>query len=571
VPNVSGEIGQYRITSKLGKGGMGEVYKALHVRLKREVAIKFLLPTATGAQGGLQRFLHEVEALGQLDHPNIVRATDAGEWEGRHYLVTEYLDGLNLHALVKAAGPLAVADACELVRQAAAGLQYVHEKGQVHRDIKPSNLFCTRAGVVKILDLGLVRLKGTCQEGAITRTGEVMGTFDYMPPEQASDSHDVDIRADLYSLGCTLYFLLTGKPPFPAVSAPAKLVAHAHQPPPAIADSRPDVPAPVVAVIERLLAKQPEERFPTPAALIAALEPWTVGADLRQLLAALPPPEPSDVAPVGQAESVREPSTRPHTMSTATAPPRRPWLGTALAAAALLLAGALVLVAWNLRETKPPTAEPPSPTVPAPPKPTGAPEPGKWQSLLSQAPVLLEKPKQHNFDTEKKEFWWDTQGECLVQLGETAARDFDLEVVFHRSAPPASPMGLFWGYQKDPARTAKEAYCYQAIDVRTLLASPNGDSQLVWKIRRVQKTPNASSAEPLGAQDLPPLPFPTFTLALQVRNNRLDRVKLNGQDVLVVDAKRKIDASSKGAFGVCANSGAGTVLEARVFIHAKEK
>src|SRR5687768_8431393 len=215
-------IREYKLLAKLGEGGMGAVYKALHTRLDKIVALK-ILPTDRMRDGGaVARFQREMKAVGRLDHPNIVRAMDAGEEAGMHFLVMEYVEGIDLSLLAKNVGPLPVADACELVRQAALGLQEAHEHGMVHRDIKPSNLILAKSRrknsppTLKILDLGLALLSETLapDSGGLTTSGQMMGTIDYMAPEQAGDTHQVDIRADIYSLGATLYRLLTGAAPF---------------------------------------------------------------------------------------------------------------------------------------------------------------------------------------------------------------------------------------------------------------------------------------------------------------------------------------------------------------------
>jgi serine/threonine protein kinase len=589
VMELSGEVGHYVITGKLGQGGMGEVYKAWHVRLQREVAIKFLLPTVGSGSFGVQRFLQEMAALGQLDHPHIVRATDAGEWQGRHYLVMEFLDGLNVNSLIKTTGPVSLANACAIVGQAASGLQYVYERGQVHRDLKPSNLFCTRTGVVKILDLGLVRLQGDGPESVLTRPGEVMGTYDYMAPEQARDAHAVDIRADLYSLGCTFYFVLTGRPPFAGLAAPTKLLAHAQQPPPSMAASRPDVPAALLAIVERLLAKQPADRFPTPAALIAGLQPWVDGADLRQLCSAIPPlGKPPPTTPPQQVVPVQELPTKQASPAPGPAPTRSWRLRATILAGVLFLLVGTVLAVWNFWDTtavdncvpeKPGTLVPGTSslaTKPGTASPTSAGssvlEPGKWHPLLTQAPLLLQKPtKRHGFEQEKGEFWWETTDICLAQLGETLARDFDLEAEFHRSAPPAAHMGFFWGYHKAPDGAGKECYRYQVVSVRTLPSVQNLDARVEWNIYRLEKSPPAVAAKTMGSSDSPFLTFPTFRLTVQVRNDRLQGVQLNGKDVLKVSEKREIDVSGQGAFGLYGRLGAATVMQAKMLIHEQEK
>jgi WD40 repeat protein len=235
------------------------------------------------------RFEREMEAIGAVDHPNIVRAMHAGEAEGTPYLVVEYVDGLDLSELAARLGPLPIADACELVRQAALGLQCAHEHGLVHRDVKPSNLMLTRQGQVKILDLGLALLRGPHAEQAdeLTGAGQTMGTWDYMAPEQGIDSHEVDVRADIYSLGATLYKLLTGHAPFSGkryTTGVKKMMALATEQVPPIGQLRADVPDELANVVHRMLAKEPEERYAAPAELLAPLERFSAGSDLSRLL-----------------------------------------------------------------------------------------------------------------------------------------------------------------------------------------------------------------------------------------------------------------------------------------------
>ena len=225
---------EYELQEKLGEGGMGAVYRARHTKLDRPVAVK-MLPSNLLASGSGGRPLRARNAGGRkLDHRNIVRAYDAGEVDNLHYLVLELLDGMELGDLASSLGKLPLADACEIVRQAATGLEHAHQHGLVHRDVKPANLVLTSDGTVKVLDLGLALLHDQTDE-EITATGQVMGTLDYMAPEQWDDTHSVDIRTDVYALGCTLYRLLAGAPPFSgdAYKSPArKLIAHTTEPPP---------------------------------------------------------------------------------------------------------------------------------------------------------------------------------------------------------------------------------------------------------------------------------------------------------------------------------------------------
>jgi WD40 repeat protein/serine/threonine protein kinase len=287
-PPTLDQLREYQLLEKLGAGGMGTVYKALHTKLKRVFALKVLAAERMRHPEAVARFQREMEAVGRLKHPNIVGATDAGEVEGTHFLVMEFVEGLDLSNLVDRFGPLPIVDACAVVRQAAMGLQHAYEHGLVHRDIKPSNLMLTPAGQVKLLDMGLARLCGErpAQE-ELTGTGAMMGTADYMAPEQVSDSHSADHRADLYSLGCTLYKLLTGHVPFSGnkySSTFQKLKAHVEEAVPSISEKRPGVTADLATVVDRLLAKTPSDRFQTPSQVVEALEPLTVGSDLPALL-----------------------------------------------------------------------------------------------------------------------------------------------------------------------------------------------------------------------------------------------------------------------------------------------
>jgi urea transport system substrate-binding protein len=285
-PAVFPELPGYEILGEAGRGGMGIVYKARQLSLRRLVAIKVV--HGGGDEQIAARFHQEGLLASRFAHPNLVVAYDAGAATGLPYFVMEFVDGAGLDAIVRRRGPLPVAEACEIVRQAALGLQHIHEHGVVHRDVKPSNLMLTPSGQVKLLDLGLARLvNDPGREGQITSSGQFLGTVDYIAPEQCDNSHAVDIRADIYSLGCTLYQLLGGSPPFPApdFSSPyQKLKAHAEVSAPPIRQRRPDVPEQLATVLARMLAKDRAGRFATPAETVAALHPFAVGADLPSLL-----------------------------------------------------------------------------------------------------------------------------------------------------------------------------------------------------------------------------------------------------------------------------------------------
>jgi formylglycine-generating enzyme required for sulfatase activity/serine/threonine protein kinase len=279
------QIGQYELLGQIGRGGMGTVYKAFHSRLKRHVALKLLSSERTREPQAVARFLREMEAVGRLDHPNLVRAYDAGESDGRHFLVMEMVEGIELSRLVRLFGHLSIADACEAIRQAASGLQYVHEHGLVHRDVKPSNLMLTFDGRIKVLDLGLARLT-TVPAGEVTGSGQIIGTGDYIAPEQARSTRSADARSDIYSLGCTLYHLLAGHAPFADRKHNtflSKVLAHARQPVPSIRQFCDQVPDGLVGVLERMLAKERDHRYQSAGEVAESLQAWCEVADLKQL------------------------------------------------------------------------------------------------------------------------------------------------------------------------------------------------------------------------------------------------------------------------------------------------
>ncbi|HEY7314049.1 MAG TPA: serine/threonine-protein kinase [Gemmataceae bacterium] len=269
-------LGSYVLLDRLGEGGMGTVFKARHRKMGRIVALKALRPERLNNADAVRRFRREIEAVARLSHPNIVLAYDADEANGVHFFTLEYINGRDLARTVREDGPLDPARACDYVRQAALGLQHAHEQGMVHRDIKPHNLMLTGKGVVKILDMGLARLVPqadgeTTSTGSLTHEGTVMGTPDFMAPEQSLSTRTVDIRADLYALGCTLYFLLAGKPPFPGGTLGDKIARHLAEEPQPIEQLRPGAPPAVAAVLRKLMAKNVEDRYATPAETAAAL------------------------------------------------------------------------------------------------------------------------------------------------------------------------------------------------------------------------------------------------------------------------------------------------------------
>jgi serine/threonine-protein kinase len=314
-------LGQYRLLEHISSGGMGEVFKAVHPTMERIVAVKIMAPNLVQDPRARARFLREVRSAARLAHPNIVMAYDAAEEAGRCFLVMEYVEGRDAAALLQEYGTPPVPVACEIIRQAALGLQHAHEQGTMHRDVKPGNLVVASRRppsqdaiplaaapavtgwpaepLVKVLDFGLARFHagdsdpGLPVAGAtpLTREGHVVGTPEFMAPEQACNSTRTDLRSDIYSLGCTFYCLLTGRPPFVGPSLLEVMVQHMQSWPVPVTRTRPEIGDGVVAVLERMLAKRPEDRYQQAGDVAAALRPWaaTNAAVTESVPAAGPP------------------------------------------------------------------------------------------------------------------------------------------------------------------------------------------------------------------------------------------------------------------------------------------
>jgi hypothetical protein len=301
-------LGNYKVLRPLASGGMGRVFLCEQFGLRRLVAVKVLPAEAGLDPAALKRFEREARAAGAMNHPNIVRAYEAGQDGSVAYLSMEYVPGASLGELVRQRGPLAPAVAAECARQAALGLDHAHRAGWVHRDVKPDNLLLTPDGVVKVLDLGLAKLMGDHTDRLTQQTGSlaVLGTVDYLAPEQVQAPANVDGRADVYGLGGTLFFLLTGLTPARGLTPAEKIASHLTQPPPSIRDLRPDVPEGLAGVLTRMLARDRDARYRTPAEAAEALAPWAAApAALAGLTADLMPDPTAAAPPAGPPPSSR--------------------------------------------------------------------------------------------------------------------------------------------------------------------------------------------------------------------------------------------------------------------------
>ncbi|MEZ6064942.1 MAG: serine/threonine-protein kinase [Planctomycetaceae bacterium] len=316
-------LGNYLLMEPIGQGGMGEVFRAYHMVMRKERAIKLVLPSATDYIESVKRFRHEIKVSGELSHPNIVVAHDAGQEAGHYYLVMDLIEGSDLGKLVRKHGPLRVEQAIDYVTQAARGLEYAHSRGVIHRDVKPSNLFLDNSGVVKVLDLGLSRLhpglrrlaEGANVEESVTEPSLAMGTINYMAPEQASSPGEVDGRADVYSLGCTLYYLLTGWTPYHEGSDISRLFAHREKAIPSLLDSRANVSKHLDDVYRKMMAKSPVNRYQSMTEVIGALQDAQL--NLREIIEQPTQPAPAEILDDSMGATTPMPDVSPQSSPSA--------------------------------------------------------------------------------------------------------------------------------------------------------------------------------------------------------------------------------------------------------------
>lgn len=301
------QLGDYELLHEIGRGGMGAIYKARQTKLQSTVAIKILSNRFVQDSVAVKRFKREMELIAELNHPNVVRALDAREVDDVLFLVLEYVDGVDLSRILKWKTRLGIPEAAEVVRQAAQGMQYAHQRGVIHRDIKPANLILTEIhGTcgVKILDFGLARLQDEVSS-TLTATGQMLGTVDYMAPELVEGSRAIDIRTDIYALGATFYELLSGQPPFGDSAHDTivkKLLGLTHEPIVALDSLRPEVPKELAEIVSRMLAKAMEDRFREPREVETALTNFVTGADLSPLLKEVKPSEDAADTPASDSD-----------------------------------------------------------------------------------------------------------------------------------------------------------------------------------------------------------------------------------------------------------------------------
>jgi serine/threonine protein kinase len=469
-PSTRACVGKYELIAKLGSGAHGVVFKARHPELDRLCAVKVLFPPQVQTAVSLERFRRvaarfrrEMVALARLSHPNVIRATDGGESGRSLFLVMEFVEGADLGRVMKDAGRLAAADACEATRQAAEGLAYIERNGMVHRDVKPSNLLLGRDGVVRILDLGLARLAAMTPGDWATETGALMGTPDFISPEQARGVRDIDIRADVYSLGCTLYTFLTGSPPFarPEFENPyKKFQAHNEAPVPALAPACPNLPPGLEDLVLWMLQKDPAKRPESPAVLAQAIAPFCAGHNLAQLAPhtqaePLDPPTRTGNEHQAGVASVLRPIPQVTTLTQEVK--QRSWtIGIAsLIALAAIVGGAI----WFA--TRPhPNEQGTQATQPGPDRtnpfgqqePERAFRPGVWTELLDREPTILARPQlakdfSCNLEpvgtsgTKRLVVTCGGTGRALLRLGEVNAPAFDMKVTLSQ-APWVGGVGV---------------------------------------------------------------------------------------------------------------------------------
>ncbi len=520
------KLGNYDLVERIGRGGMGVVFRAVHVHLKRPVAVKVLATELVQDDDAIKRFFREIDAIGRVSHPNVVNATDAGVIDGMPFLVMEFLEGADLASVIHRCGTLSVADGCNVAHQAAEGLKAIAAHDMVHRDVKPSNLFATKDGI-KLMDFGLARIM---LAGDMTTAGTTFGTFDYIAPEQARDATSADLRSDIYSLGCSLYKLLAGRAPFEEEkfdSLSSKLNAHLNEPPPPIRKFNADVPEELEAMLQRMLAKSPDDRFQRVGELQESLAAFTtVGAPFEFFKSISTgiynrPQREIETMTGNQRPTAREKRAG-----------RRPFLLAAIGLLLLLLIGGGLAAIYSFGNSQPDNNG--DETVA--PDPVGTdPNSVKVEELLwmDRHPAAIWQVVENNSVVA------NSNKIGLLTLGECQSPNFDFSVkLTHRQAGPQA--GVFFAHQSEKANgdvRMQRIWINRAGEHKTSL----------WRdLFQHSATGQAKSSLaaflplPHGAKD-------TIMLSISVRNNELHKVLVNGEDY----SEKFIDKEDTEAYGMC--------------------
>lgn len=538
------QLGQYELLEKIGQGGMGIVYRALHLNLKREVAIKLLPSHLTKSQTHRTRFYREMAAVGRVESPYVVHANDAGEAEGWHYLVMEYVRGVDVGRLVRHVGPLPVSQACEIARQAALGLADIDRHALVHRDIKPSNLLLSHSGSVKISDLGLARLLDQVDEDHdLTGSGYILGTADYISPEQVSDARNIDVRADIYALGCTLFKLLTGQAPFSSTahSSPhQKVQAHLNDPPPLVTSICPEVPNELATLIDKMLSKQPEQRFDSPQEVAKLLEPFSSKVDLSHLLRNYAEIA-GDYNGLDTLSFAPQSTTRRETISGKAKSWQRSIFAIVLMAVAI--GGYFLVSNWTDL-----TGVSPDKSLVTNPK--DLPQKKTFEFLTAEQ---IEPQVQYpllNIEPEKL-FWTEgqfsnvafqpalsqvsvnCQGAGVLSLGEISERPYVFSIDLYQSTWQGG-VGIFWGFRTITEPNGPPSWQYQTLDIRANARSTRHEFPVVlWRnlvTVRLDKNGNPSSlTSSFASEPLKVKHRQAHQLEITVSRHRLQEVRWRGK------------------------------------------
>lgn len=543
---------------------MGTVYKARHRHLKKCFALKLINEDRISNEQLQKRFMLEWQAIGAISHRNVVQATDAGRDGGRLYLVMELLEGADLGHIVRKMGPLPVGVACEAIRQTAVGLQAIEHVGLVHRDLKPSNLFVTREKQLKILDLGLARV---CCEGdsSLTSSHHAMGTGDFIAPEQGLNAHAVDIRADIYSLGCTLYFLLAGRAPFSDCgSFTQKVMAHNGLPVPPIETFRPELPPSLLVILDHMLAKRPDMRFQTPAhlaeqvGLFASQTEWHKLCDEIVVGAAHSPVQVDRELCQSISSNAFEQRSTPLMPDSRRTDPlvSKRWLLAAGASAVVFgaILGMLALRPAQTLETSDPLL------VNGDVHPQG---PKAWREfpLMETEPVKLRWPAKSRWEWLEREGLLKvmTTGTALVQLTNMKHSTFRVSVRISQKDWQCD-QGIYWGYHD-----SVQGPCFQFLALRS---SGKGSLALCRGWRWQHETANGAAISVPTAE--------WETLEMTVRDNALVNVRWGAKTLAALgdfdpDMEKRLQRMAKvfrhqGSLGLYAFNGEGVFFNPRLFL-----